>query len=43
MVGTLLVPHEYEGGDTVEGGDQKIREGEGEEEIIGDCPHRFMS
>ena len=39
----LLVPHEYEGGDTVEGGDEKIREGEGEEEIIGDCPHRFMS
>ena len=43
MVATLLVPHEYEGGDTVEGGDQKIRESEGEEKIVGDCPHCFMS
>ena len=40
---TLLVPHEYEGGDTVEGGDEKIREGEREEEIVGHRPHFFMS
>ena len=41
-MGSLLVPHEYEGGDTVEGGDEKIREGEREEEIVGDCPHSWL-
>ena len=39
----LLVPHEDEGGDAVEGGDEEVGDGEGEQEIVGHSPHLFVS
>ena len=33
------ISHEDEGGDHLDGGDEEVGDGQGEKEVVGDCPH----
>lgn len=43
MVINLLVPHVYKGRNAVHCGYEQVGQGEGEKEVISDCPHRLVS
>ena len=43
MVINLLVPHVYKGRNAVHCGYEQVGQGEGEKEVISNCPHRLVS